>query len=83
VRSLTVDREEPGALAAAVGDGCDVLLDCCALQLRHGQQLSALAGRIGSAVVISSAGVYEDDRGRGICWRWERSPARTVADGFR
>jgi nucleoside-diphosphate-sugar epimerase len=66
VRSLTVDREEPGALAAAVGDGCDVLLDCCALQLRHGQQLSALAGRIGSAVVISSAGVYEDDRGRGF-----------------
>jgi nucleoside-diphosphate-sugar epimerase len=71
VRSLTLDREEPGALAAAVGDGCDVLLDCCALQLRHGQQLSALAGRIGSAVVISSAGVYEDDRGRGFATQSE------------
>jgi len=89
---MAVDREEEGALTAAVGEGCDVLLDCCALQLRHGQQLSALADRIGSAVVVSSGGVYEDERGRSFATQGEpdgfpRYPVpvpetqRTVAPG--
>lgn len=66
VEALTVDREAPGALAAALGEGCDVLVDCVAYGQAHAGQLTGLAGRIGSAVVISSAAVYEDARGRGF-----------------
>ncbi|MYS24704.1 NAD-dependent epimerase/dehydratase family protein [Streptomyces sp. SID4948] len=64
VRTVRVDRTDDAALAAALGDGCDVLLDCVAYDAGHARQLLSLADRIGSAVVISSAAVYEDDRGR-------------------
>ncbi|HEY9373017.1 NAD-dependent epimerase/dehydratase family protein [Streptomyces sp.] len=64
VRSVSVDRGEAGALAAALGDGVDVLVDIVAYDAGHGRQSTGLADRIGSAVVISSGAVYEDDRGR-------------------
>ncbi|WP_189601171.1 NAD-dependent epimerase/dehydratase family protein [Streptomyces lateritius] len=64
VRSVRLDRNEEGALATGLGDGCDVLVDIVAYHGGHGRQLAALADRIGSAVVISSGAVYEDDRGR-------------------
>ncbi|MFE5483082.1 NAD-dependent epimerase/dehydratase family protein [Streptomyces sp. NPDC056527] len=64
VRSVAVDRNEEGALAAALGDGCDVLVDIVAYDGAHGRQVTGLADRIGSAVVISSGAVYEDERGR-------------------
>ncbi|MEU8530556.1 MULTISPECIES: NAD-dependent epimerase/dehydratase family protein [Streptomyces] len=64
IRSVSVDRNDEGALAAALGDGVDVLVDIVAYDAGHGRQLTALADRIGSAVVISSGAVYEDDRGR-------------------
>jgi nucleoside-diphosphate-sugar epimerase len=64
VRSVGVDREDTGALAAALGDGADVLLDCVAYGQEHAAQLTGLSDRIGSAVVISSGAVYEDDTGR-------------------
>ncbi|MFG3346391.1 NAD-dependent epimerase/dehydratase family protein [Streptomyces sp. NPDC048018] len=64
VRSVAVDRDEDGALAAALGTGTDVLVDVVAYDAGHGRQLTGLADRIGSAVVISSCTVYEDDRGR-------------------
>ncbi|WP_274555537.1 NAD-dependent epimerase/dehydratase family protein [Streptomyces spiramyceticus] len=64
VRAVAVDREDDAALAAALGDGCDVLVDMVAFETRHAQQLTGLADRIGSAVVISSGAVYEDDKGR-------------------
>lgn len=64
VRTVRVDREDDAALAGAVGDGCDVLVDMVAFGARHARQLRRLAGRVGSAVVISSGAVYEDDRGR-------------------
>ncbi|MFI6466365.1 NAD-dependent epimerase/dehydratase family protein [Streptomyces sp. NPDC050538] len=66
VRTVRLDREDDLALAALVGDGCDVLVDLVAYGARHGRQLTALADRIGSAVVVSSVSVYEDDRGRGF-----------------
>jgi len=59
-----VDRADTEALAAALGDGCDVLLDCVAYDGGHARQLLSLADRIGSAVVVSSAAVYEDGQGR-------------------
>jgi nucleoside-diphosphate-sugar epimerase len=64
VRTVALDRDEEGALAAALGDGCDVLVDMVAYGADHARQLTGLADRIGSAVVISSGAVYEDDRGR-------------------
>ncbi|MFB4426109.1 NAD-dependent epimerase/dehydratase family protein [Streptomyces sp. QL37] len=64
VRTVAVDREEKGALEAALGDGCDVLVDMVAFGPDHATQLAGLAGRAGSAIVISSGAVYEDDRGR-------------------
>ncbi|WP_017241406.1 NAD-dependent epimerase/dehydratase family protein [Streptomyces sp. SS] len=64
VRTARLDRTEEGALAAALGDGCDVLVDIVAYDGAHGRQLTGLAGRIGSAVVVSSGAVYEDAEGR-------------------
>ncbi|MFI8520213.1 NAD-dependent epimerase/dehydratase family protein [Streptomyces sp. NPDC085481] len=64
VRSVAVDRTEEGALAAALGGGTDVLVDIVAYDAAHGRQLTGLADRIGSAVVISSVAVYEDEQGR-------------------
>ncbi|MEU9125890.1 NAD-dependent epimerase/dehydratase family protein [Streptomyces sp. NPDC048506] len=64
VRTVAMDREDDQALAALVGDGCDVLVDCVAYGAAHARQLTALADRIGSAVVISSGAVYEDGHGR-------------------
>ncbi|WP_345593197.1 NAD-dependent epimerase/dehydratase family protein [Streptomyces marokkonensis] len=64
VRVARADREDDAALSAAVGDGCDVLVDMVAFGEGHARQLVSLAGRVGSAVVISSVSVYEDDKGR-------------------
>ncbi|MCX4556175.1 NAD(P)H-binding protein [Streptomyces phaeochromogenes] len=64
VRTARADRADDSALAAAVGDGCDVLVDMVAYGPEHARQLTNLAGRVGSAVVISSVSVYEDEKGR-------------------
>lgn len=64
VRAVALDRDEEGALGRAVGESCDVLVDMVAFDGAHARQLKELAGRIGSAVVISSGAVYEDERGR-------------------
>lgn len=64
VRTVRLDRADTAALAAALGDGTDVVLDCVAYDGGDAAQLLSLADRIGSAVVISSAGVYEDGEGR-------------------
>ncbi|MFI1304346.1 NAD-dependent epimerase/dehydratase family protein [Streptomyces sioyaensis] len=71
VRSAAVDREDDAALAGLLGEGCDVLLDCVAYGAAHARQLTGLADRIGSAVVISSGAVYEDDRGRSFATQGE------------
>ncbi|MFI1725507.1 NAD-dependent epimerase/dehydratase family protein [Streptomyces sp. NPDC020489] len=64
VRAVRADREDDTALAIAVGDGCEVLVDMVAYGSAHARQLTGLADRVGSAVVISSVSVYEDDKGR-------------------
>ncbi|MEU3921120.1 NAD-dependent epimerase/dehydratase family protein [Streptomyces sp. NPDC029004] len=64
VRAVRADREDDTALAAALGDGCDVLVDMVAYGSGHARQLKGFADRIGSAVVISSGAVYADDEGR-------------------
>ncbi|MCG7529093.1 NAD(P)H-binding protein [Streptomyces sp. OfavH-34-F] len=64
VRTVALDRDEEGALASALGPGCDVLVDLVAYGRTHARQLTGLADRIGSAVVVSSGAVYADERGR-------------------
>ncbi|MEV6381835.1 NAD(P)-dependent oxidoreductase [Streptomyces sp. NPDC051773] len=64
VRTVAADRDDDAALAAAVGDGCDVLVDVVAYGPEHARQVLSLADRVGSAVVVSSISVYEDDEGR-------------------
>ncbi|MFE1958843.1 NAD-dependent epimerase/dehydratase family protein [Streptomyces sp. NPDC059479] len=66
VRAVRLDREDGAALAALLGDGADVVVDLVAYGRDHARQLTGLADRIGSAVVISSGAVYEDDQGRGF-----------------
>ncbi|MGW1864076.1 NAD-dependent epimerase/dehydratase family protein [Streptomyces mauvecolor] len=64
VQRVRLDREDDAALASALGDGVDVLVDMVAYGQDHARQLAGLGDRIGSAVVISSGAVYEDDKGR-------------------
>jgi nucleoside-diphosphate-sugar epimerase len=66
VEAVAADREEDAQLQAAIGAGADVLLDTVAFTREHGEQLNALAGLVGSLVVISSASVYADDEGRAL-----------------
>ncbi|MGP4090778.1 NAD-dependent epimerase/dehydratase family protein [Streptomyces sp. KR55] len=64
VRTVRLDREDDAALAAVIGEDCDLVVDIVAFGDRHARQLTAMTGRVGSAVVISSVSVYEDDKGR-------------------
>ena len=64
VKHVTVDRNVEGAVAAALGDGADVLVDFVAYERAHAEQLLACRDLIGSAVVVSTASVYADAEGR-------------------
>ena len=60
----TVDRDQPGALARALGDGADALVDTIAFTEAHADELLAVQADVGAFAVISSAAVYRDDDGR-------------------
>lgn len=62
--SLVMDRDEPGAVARAVGKGVDALIDTVAYDAGHARQLLQVQDRVGAFVVVSSASVYRDDLGR-------------------
>lgn len=64
VRSVGVDRHQPGALERAVGSGTDVLIDVIAFTAGDAEQLNAFAGLVGSVIAISSAAFYTDERVR-------------------
>ncbi len=64
VGTVRMDRAVDGALGAALGDDVDVLVDLIAFTEADARQINALVGRVGSTVVISSASVYVDSRGR-------------------
>lgn len=49
VRTVRLDRADDTALAAVVGDGCDLLVGMVACDAGHARQVTALADRIGSA----------------------------------
>jgi nucleoside-diphosphate-sugar epimerase len=65
-RRVTLDRHDESALADALGDGVDVLVDVIPFELGDAEQLLRLRGRFGSVIAISSASVYCDDRGRTV-----------------
>ncbi|MEU7581250.1 NAD-dependent epimerase/dehydratase family protein [Streptomyces sp. NPDC041068] len=64
VRTLRLDREDDAALAEALDDGVDLVVDTVAFTPEHARQYARLADRIGSAVVLSSGAIYEDEQGR-------------------
>jgi nucleoside-diphosphate-sugar epimerase len=70
---VTLDRDAPGALAAALGAGADVVIDTVAFDAAHGAQLLEVQGSVGSFVVMSSISVYCDAQGRGLAGTLERA----------
>jgi nucleoside-diphosphate-sugar epimerase len=62
--SVQLDRETPGALAAAIGRGFDAVIDTVAFDAAHAAQLLEAQDGVGAFVVISSASVYRDAQGR-------------------
>jgi nucleoside-diphosphate-sugar epimerase len=59
-----VDRRTKGAIARALGDGADLLLDCIAFDSIDAGQLIDVQSHVGKICAISSASVYRDDAGR-------------------
>jgi nucleoside-diphosphate-sugar epimerase len=63
VHHIQTNRDEPGAIAKAIGKGADLLIDCIAFDASHADQLIAFQGDIGKICAISSASVYCDAAG--------------------
>ena len=63
---VAVDRNQPNAIAAALGDGVDLLLDCVCYDEEQAEQLLRVGERVGSLVVLSSLSVYADEQGRSL-----------------
>ena len=63
-KAVILDRNEPGALPAALRTGADALIDTTAYDRTHASQLLGVQRGVGAFVVISSASVYQDELGR-------------------
>ena len=61
-RAIAFDRDDTAAVLDAA-TGKDLVLDTVAYDPVHAAQLAALAGSVGSLVVISTASVYRGDNG--------------------
>jgi nucleoside-diphosphate-sugar epimerase len=66
VEAIELDRTQPGALAAALGPGADVLVDVRAFDAADARLLLELQGDVGAFVVVSTASVYCDEQGRSL-----------------
>jgi nucleoside-diphosphate-sugar epimerase len=64
VRFEQLDRNEAGALRAALRGGADAVIDTVAYTAEHGRQWLEVDSDIGSLTVISSISVYCDADGR-------------------
>jgi nucleoside-diphosphate-sugar epimerase len=62
--TVAIDRDEPGALMAALAGGVDALIDTVAFTEDHARQLLDLEGDAGALVVISTGSVCCDADGR-------------------
>lgn len=65
VRAVHVDRSRD-RLAVALSGGVELFVDVVPYERADAEQVLALAGLVGSVVAISTASVYEDDRGRSV-----------------
>lgn len=65
-RFIPAERSEQGELAAALGQGADLLVDCLCFTANHARLLLPLLGGAGSTVMISSKAVYIDAEGNHV-----------------
>ena len=65
-RFVAANRDEPGELAAALGTGADLLVDCLCFTAAHARSLLPLLDDVGSTVMISSKAVYIDAAGNHV-----------------
>ncbi len=65
IQVTALDRNDTDAVHA-LSRGRDAVIDVVAFTPRHGGQLTALAGDVGSLVVISTGAVYFEDSERGL-----------------
>ena len=61
-----VDREDPAAMAAALGDGADLLVDCLCYTAAHGRTLLPLARHVATSLAASAVEVPHADHARSI-----------------
>ncbi len=64
VRFVRSDRYAAHDLAAVLGVGADVVVDCVGYTAAHARLLLPFHGSVGSLVFVSSKAVYVDDLGR-------------------
>jgi nucleoside-diphosphate-sugar epimerase len=65
-RFVAADRAESRQLAAALGAGADLLIDCLCFTAEHARSLLPLLDDVGSTVMISSKAVYVDAAGNHV-----------------
>lgn len=63
-RFVAADRHEPAAVAAVLGAGADLVVDCACYTAAHAADLVPFLGDVASTVMISSKAVYVDAQGR-------------------
>jgi nucleoside-diphosphate-sugar epimerase len=63
-KAISLDRDQPGALAQAIAGGADAVIDTVAYDETHANQLLDIEASVGQFVVISSSSVYRDEAGR-------------------
>ncbi|MBU2665001.1 NAD(P)H-binding protein [Actinoplanes bogorensis] len=63
---VAADRADPVALAAAVGDGCDLLVDCVCFTGGQARLILPMLTDVRGAVMMSSKAVYVDDAGNHV-----------------
>ncbi len=63
VSFVRADRHDTAELAAAFGDGAELLVDCICFTAEHARELLPLAGNATATVMISSKAVYVDAAG--------------------
>jgi nucleoside-diphosphate-sugar epimerase len=59
-----VERSDTASVAAAFGDGADLVVDCVCFTAAHAESLLPLARNAASTVMISAKAVYADAAGR-------------------
>ncbi|HEX6352632.1 NAD-dependent epimerase/dehydratase family protein [Actinophytocola sp.] len=65
-RFVAADRDEAGELAATLGAGADLLVDCLCFTAAHARGLLPLLDDVGSTVMISTKAVYVDAEGNHV-----------------